>query len=131
MNNKWLGCKFCIVLFLCFHIMPLVCTALRLPIFCLDFFSVHQYSAYGIHSSQASHLLFELLFHASSFTAFFLFHHQMPTAHLLFYHSLLVHTEFLYLSCLTVLGCFFALQKTYIPLVFLYVLMLSRKFLAA
>ena len=91
----------------------------------------HQHPVYCMLSSQASHLLFELLFHTSSFSVFCLHFHQVPTAHVLFYPLLLAHPYFVYLACLTMLGHFLALQKTFITSVFLYALVLSNKFLAA
>ena len=87
-------------------------------------------SSLCMHSSQASHLLFELLFYTVSFSVFCLHYQLVPTACLIFYDLLLAHPKFLYLACLTMLGHFLVLQKT-LHSFFHYALVLHNKFLAA
>ena len=62
---------------------------------------VHQHPAYCLHSSQASHLLFELFFHTNKFLCLLSALSCNANCLLIFNHLLLAHPEFLYLACLT------------------------------
>ena len=64
-----------------------------------------------LYSSQASYLLFQCLFCIGSLSYHCLHYHLMLIAYLLFHTLLLVHPDYLYLACLTMLGHFLVLQK--------------------
>ena len=109
-SNTWLWCIVCITLF---------CTSAS----CLLFVQLSGFppSPWTAFCASTSCLLFiqlsgfppsvELLFHFGSFSAFCLHYFLVSTACLLFHSSLIVHQESPYLTCLTMLGCFLALQK--------------------
>ena len=123
MINTWLICILYIVLFFFINMLLSACTTFICVhcIVCTALFCVHQHPAYCMHQL----LSFSAFSLNCSFTlavslCFCLHYHLVPTVCLLFYHLLLPHPEFLYLTCLTMLGHFLALPNTYIAFVFLY-----------